>query len=275
MNRLAVTGSTGRLGGRIARLLAEAGVPQRLLVRDLARAPQLPQSTAVVAPFSDRAAVRQALADIDVALMISAAETPDRVSEHLAFVDAAAAAGVSQLVYVSFFGASPVATFTLARDHYATERHIRQSGMRFTFLRDNLYADFLPMMVGDDGVIRGPAAAGKVSAVALDDVADCAVAVLRNADLHAGLTYDLTGPEALSLAEIAAILTETTGRPITYHSEALEEAYQSRACYGAPPWQVEAWVSTYTAIAAGELASVSPSVAQLTGHAPRSLRELR
>lgn len=272
--RLALTGSTGRLGGRVARRLAEAGVPQRLLVRDLARAPQLAQAEAVVATFADGAAVRQALAGVDVVLMISAAESPGRVAEHLAFVDAAAAAGVKHLVYTSFVGASPSATFTLARDHHATEQHIRKSGMSFTFLRDNLYADFLAMMVGEDGVIRGPAGAGRVAAVAQDDVADAAFAILQSAEAHAGVTYDLTGPEALTLDEVATILSEKTGRAVRYEPETLAEAYQSRASYNAPPWQLEAWVSTYTAIAAGELASVSPAIEQLTRRAPRSLREL-
>lgn len=272
--RLALTGSTGRLGGRVARRLAEAGMPQRLLVRDLARAPRLEQADAVVATFADGAAVRQALAGIEVVLMISAAEAPGRVAEHIAFVDAAAAAGVKQLVYTSFVGASPTATFTLARDHHATEQHIRKSGMSFTFLRDNLYADFLAGMVGEDGVIRGPAGAGRVAAVAQDDVADAAFAVLQSAEAHAGVTYDLTGPEALTLDEVAAILTEKTGRAVRYMPETLDEAYQSRASYQAPPWQLEAWVSTYTAIAAGELAAVSPAVEQLTRRAPRSLQQL-
>ena len=71
--------------------------------------------------------------------------------------------------------------FTLARDHWATEQHIRGSGLPFTFLRDNLYADFLPFMVGDDGVIRGPAGDGRAALVAQDDIADAAVAVLRDA----------------------------------------------------------------------------------------------
>ena len=273
--RLALTGSTGRLGGRVAAQLAQAGGDLRLLVRDLARAPKLPGTTAVVAPFGDPAAVKDALTGIDLVLMVSAAETPNRVAEHVAFVDAAAAAGVEHVVYTSFLGASPVATFTLARDHHATEQHIRRSGMKFTFLRDNLYADFIPMMVGPDGVIRGPAGDGRVSAVAQDDIAEAAVAVLRGADAHAGVTYDLTGPEALSLAEIAAILSGTTGRPVKYEPETIAEAYASRASFGAPRWQVDAWVSTYTAIAAGEMATVSPAIERLTGHPPRSLRELR
>lgn len=272
---VALTGSTGRLGGRVAHRLAQAGVPQRLLVRDLARAPGLARSSPMVASFGDRAAVQHALAEIDVVVMISASESPNRLSEHKAFVDAAAAARVNHLVYTSFLGASPVATFTLARDHYATEEHIRQSGMRFTFLRDNLYADFLPMMVGDDGAIRGPAGTGRVSAVAQDDIADAVVAILLSRDDHAGLTYDLTGPEALSMDEVAATLTDTMGRPVRYEEETLEEAYRSRASYGAPSWQVDAWVSTYTAIAAGEMAVVSPAIERLTGRVPRSLRSMR
>ena len=106
--------------------------------------------------------------------------TPDRVGQHRTFVDAAADAGVEHLVYISFLGAAPDATFTLARDHWATEEHIRARGLPATFLRDTLYADFFPMMTGADGVIRGPAGDGRVAAVAQDDIADAAVAVLRD-----------------------------------------------------------------------------------------------
>jgi NAD(P)H dehydrogenase (quinone) len=155
---LGVTGATGRLGGRVARRLAAVGGAQRLLVRDPSRAPQLPGSVPARAPFADLGAVRAALEGMPTVLMVSASETPDRVDQHISFIDAAIAAGVEHLVYISFYGASPTCTFTLARDHYATEEHIRASGLRFTFLRDNLYADFLPAMAGDEGVIRGPAA---------------------------------------------------------------------------------------------------------------------
>jgi NAD(P)H dehydrogenase (quinone) len=271
---LAVTGSSGQLGGRIAARLAAAGVPQRLLVRDPARAPGLPGSTVAVASYDDGAAVRAALAGTSVVLMVSAAEHPDRVGQHRTFIDAATEAGVEHLVYVSFLGAAPDATFTLARDHWATEEHVRARGLRATFLRDSLYADFLPQLVGEDGVIRGPAGEGRVAAVAQDDIADAAVAVLRDPAPHAGATYELTGPAALTLAEVAGTIAALTGRPVRYSPETLEEAYASRAGYGAPDWQVDAWVSTYTAIAAGELARVSTAVADLTGHPARTLAEV-
>ncbi|MGZ4444171.1 MAG: SDR family oxidoreductase [Nocardioidaceae bacterium] len=274
MPTLGLTGSTGRLGGRVARLLADREVDQRLLVRDLARAPRLPGSAPVLAPYDDREAVRCALAGVETALMVSAAESATRLEEHRAFVDAAAEAGVRHLVYTSFYGASPDATFTLARDHFHTEQHIRASGMAWTFLRDNVYLDFLPLLAGEDGVIRGPAGDGRVAAVAQDDVAEAAAAVLLDPGAHAGTTYSLTGPEAFTLAEAASVTTAVTGREQRFEDETLEQAYASRASYGAADWQVDAWVSTYTAIRSGELAGVTDDVERLTGHPARSLEEL-
>jgi uncharacterized protein YbjT (DUF2867 family) len=267
---IVVTGASGRLGGRVARLL---GGGTRLVVRDTSRAPAL-GSEVVTASYSDFDAVRQALAGADVVFMVSGAEAPDRVAQHRNFVDAAVAAGVGHLVYTSFVGAAPDAVFTLGRDHWATEEHIRASGLPYTFLRDNLYADFLPMMAGEDGVIRGPAGDGRAALVAQDDIAAAAVAVLRSFPSHAGRTYDMTGPAAITLTEAAATVSEVTGRAVRFHDETLDEAYASRAVYGAPGWQVEAWVSTYTSIASGELAAVSDDVRLLTGHPPMSLREL-
>ncbi len=267
---LAVTGSTGRLGGRIARRLAAAGVPQRLVVRDPARAPQLPGSSVAVASYDDGTAVRAALAGASTVLMVSAAEHPDRLAQHRTFVDAAADAGVEHLVYVSFLGAAPDATFTLARDHWATEEHIRAAGVAFTFPRMSLYLDFIPRMVGADGAIAGPAGEGRAGVVSRADVADVVVALLTSRG-HDGATYDVTGPEALTVGEMAATLAECSGKPIKYKDETLEEAHTSRSSYGAPAWQVEAWISTYTAIAAGEFDRVTDTVERLTGHPPLTL----
>jgi NAD(P)H dehydrogenase (quinone) len=271
---IGVTGATGRLGGRIARRLAHAGTTQRLLVRDPARAPELPGATKARAVFEDTPDVREALEGLPTLLMVSASEDRDRISQHRAFVDAAAAAGVEHLVYISFYGAAPDATFTFARDHFHTEEHIRASGMGFTFLRDNLYADFAPLLVGPDDVIRGPAGDGRAAAVAQDDIADAATAVLLEPSAHNGRTYSLTGPAALTLDDFAAILTTALGRPISYHAETVEEAYASRASYGAADWEVDGWVSTYTAIAAGELAGVTDDIPELTGHPATSLAEV-
>jgi uncharacterized protein YbjT (DUF2867 family) len=265
-----VTGSTGNVGGRVARLLSAAGVPQRLVVRDPTRAPALDGASVVQASYHDADAARRALDGVETLFMVSGAEAPDWVDQHRTFIDAAVAAGVGRIVYLSFYGAAPDATFTLARDHWATEEHIRASGMRYTFIRDNLYSDFLPLMVGEDGVIRGPAGDGRVAAVAQDDIAEVAATVLRRPEAYEGATYSLTGPESLTFHEIAAIL----GPGVNYHPETVEEAYVSRTRYGAPDWQVDAWVSTYTAIAAGELAVITDTVEQITGHPALTLAEL-
>jgi uncharacterized protein YbjT (DUF2867 family) len=271
---IGVTGSSGNLGGRIARLLAGEGVDQRLLLRSPAKAPALPRTEVVQASYDDGAAVRRALAGVDVALMVSGSESANRLDEHRSFVEAAAEAGVRHLVYTSFYGAAADATFTLARDHHHTEQYIEQSGMTWTFLRDNLYLDFFPMLAGEDGVLRGPADGGRVAAVAQDDIAAVATAVLLDPSSHERRTYELTGPEALTVAEAAATMTRVLGREYSFHDESLEEAYASRASYGAPDWQVDAWVSTYTAIASGELSGVTDDVERLIGRAPLSLADV-
>ena len=177
-----------------------------------------------------------------------------------------------RIVYLSFVGAAPDATFTLVRDHWATEEIVRATGLAHTFPRMNLYMDFLPAMVAPDGALRGPAGDGRVAAILRKDVAAGVAAVLAT-EGHDGRTYDLTGPSAFSLAEAAALMTRASGRPVRYEDETDEEAYASRAGYGAPDWQVEAWVTTYHAIRDGSLASVSPDMRRLTGRNATSLEE--
>lgn len=235
------------------------------MVRDPTRAPALPESHAATADYGDGSAVRTVLAGIDTVFMVSAAETPQRIQQHVTFIDAAVEAGVRRIVYVSFFGASPTATFTLARDHWATEEHLRSAGVAYTILRDNIYADFTPHFIGTDGNIRGPAGDGLVAVVGQTDIADVAAVVLSDDGAYDGRTLNLTGPEALTMYQIAAILSDHLGRTVSYIPETIDEAYASRAVYGAPPWQVDAWVSTYTAIAAGELAGTSEDIPEVTG----------
>lgn len=270
---IAVTGASGQVGGRVARLLGDA--EHRLLVRDPTKAPRDARVEVRAAAYRDGPAMRAALDGADTLFLVSGRESADRVSEHRSAVDAAVAAGVRRIVYLSFYGAAPDSTFTFARDHWHTEQHIRATGLRHTFLRDNLYLDTLPILVGPDGVIRGPAGEGRVAAVSYDDVAAAAAAVLLDPGTgHDGVTYSLTGPEAFTLAEAAQALTVATGRPIRYQPETVQEAYASRAGYGAAEFEVDGWVSTYLAIAAGELATVTDDVQRLTGRRPRGLAEV-
>jgi NAD(P)H dehydrogenase (quinone) len=270
---LAVTGATGVVGGHVARDLAGRGIGQRLLVRSPARAPHLPGTTIHPFSYTDQAAATEALRGVETLLMVSAAESADRLDQHRAFLDAAVAAGVARIVYTSFVAAAPDATFTLARDHYATEEHIKASGMAWTFLRDSFYIDFMEAMVREDGVLRGPAGDGRCAIVARADVARAAATILADPAPHAGRTYDITGPVAMTLTEVAQAISAVRGRDVRFHNESIDEAYASRRGYGAPDWQLDAWVSTYTAIAGNAMSRVSSDVETITGRPPMTLED--
>jgi uncharacterized protein YbjT (DUF2867 family) len=263
---LAITGATGALGGRVARRLADRGVAQRLIVRDVSTAPSLAGAISVAAPsYADTAAMREALIGARTLFLVSGRESEDRLQQHWSAVEAAVGAGVERIVYLSFLGAAPDATFTLARQHYATEERIRAAGVRYTFLRSSLYADFVPFMAGDDLVIRGPAGTGKIAWICRDDIADVATTVLLAEDEHDGKTYDDTGPESVSLAQTADILGRVINREVTYHAESIAEAWESRRRWGAPAWEVEGWITSYVAVATGEMDVVSDAVETITG----------
>jgi NAD(P)H dehydrogenase (quinone) len=272
---LGITGSTGAVGGRVAAALAGSDfrLDLRLLVRDPSRAPDI-DCDVRVCDYADEEAALAALTGVDTLFMVSASEAEDRRAQHRTFIRAAARAGVGHVVYTSFSGAAADATFTLGRDHHDAEEAIRESGMAFTFLRDSFYADLLPHFADERGAIRGPAGDGRVAAVARADVADVAVAVLRDPAAHAGATYTLTGPEALTLAEVATRAGAVLGRELRFEDETVEEAYASRtAAYGAEQWQLDAWVSTYTAIADGSCAEVTDDVRRVAGHDPRTIEQ--
>lgn len=270
---IAVTGSTGALGSLVAHQLAHRGIAPRLLARTPSKAPGLPLAEVRQFDYDDQSASAEALDGAEVLFMVSAPEGPQRMDLHRSFVDAASKAGVKHVVYTSFSAAAPEAQFTLAREHYATEQYLEDSGMRWTFLRDSFYQDLMPHLAGQDGVIRGPAGEGRFVPVARADVARTAAAVLADPAEHASATYELTGPQSLDLADVARILSEAGDQRIVFHNETIDEAYASRAAFEAPDWQLDAWVSTYTAIASNAMSKVSNHVEIITGTPPISLEE--
>lgn len=224
--------------------------------------------------YANTPEVVEALKGIDVLLMVSARENPERVKEHKSFLDAAKLAGVEHIVYTSFYGADEQATFTLSRDHAQTEAYIKELGFTYTFLRDNFYLDFLIDIVLENGEICGPAGSGLVSAVARKDTSRVAAEILLNPKKWENQTLNLTGPEDLSMEEIVALLSKETGDSITYVNESVEEAYESRKKWPAQTWEYDAWVSTYTAIKVGEQAGVSTDVEKVLGHPASSLLDI-
>jgi uncharacterized protein YbjT (DUF2867 family) len=269
---IAVTGATGAVGGKVAARLVELGVEQRLIARNPAKAPQLGAEVRPIGGYADAAGMTAALDGVDTLFLVPAQEAADRLQEHRTAIDAAVAAGVRKITYLSFTAASPDSVFTLGRDHWATEEHVRSSGLAWTFPRMNLYLDFVPYMAGRDGVIEGPAGAGRAALVTRDDVAAVCARLLADGG-HDGETHDITGPAAITLAEAAAAMSAASGKTVTFRDQTEAEAYASRAKYEAPAWQVEAWVSTYTAIAAGDLAEVTDTVPRLTGRPATTLAE--
>jgi NAD(P)H dehydrogenase (quinone) len=277
---IAVTGATGTLGSRVLERLAGAGdVPLRLVVRDAKRAPAVPGAEVVENPggYADPAGFRAALDGVDTLYLVSAAEAEDRLQQHFDAVDAAVAAGVQRIVYPSFLGAKDDAVFTLVRQHAATEERIRQSGVRATFLRHSMYADFVPFFAAVEqgrAVIAAPAGNGRTSFVSRDDLADVGAAVLLDdSGRFDGQALDVTGPEALTMDDAARVLTEVTGIPTEYRPQTVEEAWATRRPSGHPDWEIEGWVTSYLAIAAGELSTVTDVVPTVAGHPARTVAQ--
>ncbi len=167
---VAVTGASGHLGRLVARELSARGVRQRVVTRSPARTPLLDDAEVAIADYADVTAISDALDGVATLFLVSGHEARDRLDLHRGVVQAAARVGVRRVVYTSFMGAAPQASFTYARDHAHTERAIVDAGMALTALRDSLYADWAPLFVGEDGVIRGPAGNGTVAWVARADV---------------------------------------------------------------------------------------------------------
>jgi NAD(P)H dehydrogenase (quinone) len=267
---IAIGGATGQVGGRVAKLLAAQGVAQRLIVRDAARAPKLAGAEpAVVGGYEDAAAMEQALTGVETFLLIPGHETSDRVNAHRVAIGAAVAAGVRRIVQLSFTAASEDSTFIYGRDHWATQQDVKASGLAWTIAQMNFYLDVLPEFVQSSGELLGPGGNGRLAAVARDDVA-ASLAALLTGDGHEGKTYELTGREAITFGDAAVCMARHSGKPISNRKETNEEAYASRAHYQATDKEREGWVTTYTAVANGELEPVSGDVLALTGREPQT-----
>jgi uncharacterized protein YbjT (DUF2867 family) len=269
---IANTDASGELGRRVAERLARRGMRQRLLVQGGATGYELPRAEMTpITGYDDTGAMTAALAGVETLLLIPVKERPDRARVHAAAVDAAVQAGVRRIVYSSFLGASADSAFPFGRDHYATEEYVKKTGLPFVFVRGSAFLEVVHWLIGADRVIRGPAGQGRLAPIARDDLADTIAAILAADGEHDGRRYDVTGPQALSLHDIAAEFTRASGRPISYVEETPEQAWASRRTYGAPDWQVAAWVGTYLMLASGDMDIVSDTVPKLTGHPAQSL----
>ena len=273
MSKIAVTGVTGNLGGMVSRLCKKNGIEVRNLARNVEKAKKLGFSNVFKSSYDKSEDTVKSLEGIEVLFMVSGSENPDRVQQHKDFIDAAKVAGVSHIIYLSFYNASKNSIFTLGRDHYATEEYIKESGFKYTFLRDNFYADFFVDLCREYGEIKGPAGNGKVSAVVRSDVSEVAAKILENPGKWENQTLNMTGPEELLMAEIVKAVSEYFGKEIKYIEETVEEAYESRKIWKAEQWEYDSWVSTYTAIAENEQSGISNDIEKVLGRKATSLVE--
>lgn len=269
-----ITGATGNTGRALLDALAERGAPVRAMVRTEADRGKLPAGVEIaVADFDDAAAVASALDGAQRAYLVT--PSSERAEEQQkSFADLAAKAGTRHLVVLSQLNSEPGSPVRFLRYHAAVEQHVRDLGIGYTFLRPNLFFQGLLPFAGSisaEGRFFAPIGEAMVSAVDVRDIAAVAAVALTQAG-HEGATYTLTGPEAITHAQIAAALTSALGRTVTF-IDVPPEAFADSIRAVLPPWQVDGLLEDYAHYRRGEAAAVSPAVAEITGQAPRSIEQ--
>lgn len=276
-----VTGASGQLGQRIVEHLVSRLGPLQVAasVRDPSRAEALVRRGIEVrqGDFDRPDSLPRTFAGIDKLVLVSTDGPRDlRIAQHRNAIGAARAAGVGHILYTSFIDVAADSPAEFAAVHRTTEAELRASGLAVTMLRNALYADFLPMVVGEalqSGVFRLPAGAGRASFVSRDELGQ-AIAAAAAAPHLAKDVYELTGPAAHDYAEVAAAVARVGGRPVRYEPVGEAGYAAALAGFGVPAWLAAALANMYSAVAAGHFAKVSNDFAHLVGHPPRSLDAL-
>ena len=267
-----VTGATGTNGREILKALAAKRAPAKAMVRSADDAGDLPPGiTPVQGDFDDEASLARALAGVERAFLLTPS-TEHAEEQQKRFVAAAVGAGVRHIVKLSQFAAAPDSPVRFLRYHAAVEAAIQASGLHWTFLRPNLFMQGLLQFAGmirDKHMFVAPIGDARVSVVDVRDNAAVAAAALTQ-EGHAGRTYTLTGPEALSHAEMAARLSAATGRAIRFVDASEDDLRQAMTGVGMPEWQIEGLVEDYAHYARGEASMVEQGVREATSMAPRN-----
>jgi uncharacterized protein YbjT (DUF2867 family) len=268
-----VTGATGNTGAALLPLLEGRGVTVKAMVRDAGRA-RLAASAAtpVEADFDDPASLELALRGVTRAYLVTPSSAAAE-EQQTRFADLAARAGVRQIVLLSQFAADERSPVRFLRYHAVVERHIRDLGIGFTFLRPNLFMQGLLAFgrsIAAAGAFSAPIGDQRVSLVDVRDIAAVAAAALT-APGHLGRTYTLTGPAAVSHAEIAAALSHALGRPITFREGDPDAFAAALAAFGMPRWQIDGLLEDYAHYRRGEAATLTTDVLDVTGRAPRDI----
>jgi uncharacterized protein YbjT (DUF2867 family) len=266
-----VTGATGNTGSPLVELLERRGALVRVMVRRQAAAARFETAQVAVADFDDTDSLAAAVAGTGRAYLVTPSSEQAQ-AQQVRFAELAAAAGVEQVVVLSQFAADEASPVRFLRWHAAVERRIRELGIGFTFLRPNLYFQGLLAFahaIASEGRFFAPIGDARVSAVDVRDIAAVAAVALTEPG-HAGRTYSITGPAAITHEEIAAALSTALGRGISF-VDAPPEVFAERLRGVLPPWQVGGLLEDYAHYSRGEGAAVYPTVAEVTGQQPRDV----
>lgn len=280
-----VTGATGHFGNAAINFLLEKGVSAKdltALVRAKESAEQFTKRGihTVVGDYDDYPSLVAAFKGVDQLLFVSGSDIGKRLLQHEHVVKAAVAAGVKHVVYTSFQRRNETETsplWVVAQSHLQTEKWLKESGIAYTILKNNLYMDFVPAFVGEKvletGVVYLPAKDGKVSAALRVELAEATAAILRTPSAHVNKIYDFTHSEAFTYQQVADIISSQTGKKITYVSPSAEEYAQTLAKFGVPQDMIGVFAGFAVAQAVGELDVVSKDLENILGRKPTSIRE--
>ena len=272
---LFVSGASGHLGRLVLEALLSRGAGGRIIAgtRDPSRLADLEGVEVRQADFTDKAGLVRALAGVDRFLIISTDQLGTRLDNHRRAVEAAQEAGVKELIYTSMPTPEPPSAITFAPEHFGTEEAVKASGLAYTILRMNWYSEnlltSLPAALAS-GQWYTSTAGGKVSYVSRADCARAAAgALLRPAE---NVTYTVTGPAALSAAEIAAIASELTGRPLAVVEVSDEALAAGAKAAGVPDFVIDNFIVSFDRnTREGKVAAVTDAVETLWGSKPQSV----
>ncbi len=271
-----ITGGTGKTGGETARQLAAAGHAFRALVRDAGRAKELQALGAelVVGDIGDRQVLDEAFRGVERTLLIMPNGEQQQALE-CQFVDAAEAAGVKHIVYLSSIESVPENKNPITQMHVAVEKHIRKSAMDWTLIRPSFFMQIFltqaPRVREHDQIVF-PAGQGTIATTDLRDVGAVMVKALTESG-HANQSYDISGPELLTLAECAERFSQVLGRKITYVDQPMAEFADRLRAIGIAEWRVLAVCKEFEGIASGLIDHTTETAEQLLGRPPCSLAQ--
>jgi NAD(P)H dehydrogenase (quinone) len=272
-----ITGATGHLGRHVVEFLLDRGVAADNIVatgRTISRIDDLAERGVQTraCDHDDPESLRAAFAGAEKVLLISGSEVGRRVQQHRNVIDEALAVGVRLLAYTSISNADRT-DILLAADHQATEQILANSGVPFTLLRNNLYLDNytgqLPTYL-EHGAVLGSADDGRLSAATRSDLAEAAAAVLASGD-QPDKVYELGGDEAFTYSELAATISEASGRPVVYRDLPVEEYTHVLVGAGLPESYAAVLADADRGIAEGQLYVTSGDLSRLLGRRTTSM----